>query len=58
MLGIARGMAKWLAGEQTVNAPATWINELLVTFRPFQRLQRGPLGEARCRRIELDDIAL
>ncbi len=32
MLGVARGMAKWLAGEQTVNAPATWINELLVTF--------------------------
>jgi ribose transport system permease protein len=31
-LGIARGAAKWLAGEQTVNAPPTWINELLVTF--------------------------
>jgi ribose transport system permease protein len=32
MLGIARGAAKWLAGEQTVNAPPTWVNELLVTF--------------------------
>jgi ribose transport system permease protein len=32
MLGIARGAAKWVAGEQTVNAPATWINELAVTF--------------------------
>jgi ribose transport system permease protein len=32
MLGIARGAAKWLAGEQTVNAPATWVNDLLVTF--------------------------
>jgi len=32
MLGIARGLAKWLAGEQTVNAPSTWINDLLVTF--------------------------
>lgn len=32
MLGIARGVAKWLAAEQTVNAPATWVNELLVTF--------------------------
>jgi ribose transport system permease protein len=32
MLGVARGVAKWLAGEQTVNAPATWINDLLVTF--------------------------
>jgi ribose transport system permease protein len=32
MLGIARGAAKWVAGEQTVNVPETWINELLVTF--------------------------
>lgn len=32
MLGIARGVAKWIAGQQTVNVPPTWINELLVTF--------------------------
>jgi ribose transport system permease protein len=32
MLGIARGTAKWLANEQTVNVPATWVNELVVTF--------------------------
>lgn len=32
MLGVARGAAKWLADEQTVNAPATWVNGLLVTF--------------------------
>jgi ribose transport system permease protein len=32
MLGIARGVAKWLANEQTVNAPPTWVNGLLVTF--------------------------
>lgn len=32
MLGIARGVAKWVAHEQTVIAPATWINGLLVTF--------------------------
>lgn len=32
MLGIARGLAKWSAGEQTINVPATWINELLVTI--------------------------
>lgn len=32
MLGIARGVAKWLAGEQTVNAPPSWIDGLLVTF--------------------------
>ena len=32
MLGIARGIAKWLAHEQTVNVPPTWVNDLLVTF--------------------------
>lgn len=32
MLGMARGVAKWLAHEQTVNVPATWVNDLLVTF--------------------------
>ena len=32
MLGIARGVAKWLAHEQTVNVPPTWVNELLVTL--------------------------
>lgn len=32
MLGTARGTAKWLAGEQTVNVPATWINDLVVTM--------------------------
>jgi ribose transport system permease protein len=32
MLGVARGMAKYVASEQTVNVPATWINELAVTF--------------------------
>jgi ribose transport system permease protein len=32
MLGVARGVAKWAAHEQTVNAPPTWVNELLVTF--------------------------
>src|SRR5882724_11321161 len=32
MLGIARGVAKWIAGEQTVNIRDTWLNELAVTF--------------------------
>lgn len=32
MLGVARGVAKWLGNQQTVNAPATWVNELAVTF--------------------------
>jgi ribose transport system permease protein len=31
MLGIARGAAKWLAGEQAVDVAPTWVNELLVT---------------------------
>jgi ribose transport system permease protein len=32
MLGIARGAAKGLAHQTTVDAPATWVNELAVTF--------------------------
>jgi ribose transport system permease protein len=32
MLGIARGVAKYAANQQTVNPPATWLNELAVTF--------------------------
>lgn len=32
MLGIARGLAKWLSGEQTVNAPVTWLNSLAIAF--------------------------
>lgn len=31
-LGVARGLAKFFANQQTVNPPATWINELAVTF--------------------------
>jgi ribose transport system permease protein len=43
MLGIARGVAKWLAHEQTVNAPSTWVNDLLVTF-PRQAWMIFPPG--------------
>ena len=32
MLGVARGVAKWIADQQTVNVPQTWVNELAVTF--------------------------
>ena len=35
MLGVARGVAKWVAHEQTVNVPPTWVNELLVTFPKY-----------------------
>lgn len=43
MLGVARGVAKWLAHEQTVNYPGTWVNELLVTF-PRQGWMIFPTG--------------
>ncbi len=29
MLGIARGIAKWIAGNQKIDSPITWINELM-----------------------------
>ena len=43
MLGIARGLAKYFADQQTVNAPPTWINELAVTFpsRPWMLFAPG-----------------
>jgi len=31
MLGVARGLAKGIAGSQTVNMPETWANSLLLT---------------------------
>ena len=42
MLGVARGVAKWVADEQTVNAPPTWVNELAVTFPSPQWLVLAP----------------
>jgi ribose transport system permease protein len=32
MMGIARGVAKWVADQQTVNVSGTWINDLAVAF--------------------------
>lgn len=32
MLGVARGVAKWLSGQEPVNVQQTWINDLVVTF--------------------------
>ena len=29
MLGIARGVAKWIAGNQKIDAPLTWVNEIM-----------------------------
>jgi len=35
MMGIARGMAKWFAHNQKIDAPLTWLNELMAkTPRP------------------------
>jgi ribose transport system permease protein len=42
MLGVARGLAKWLADQQTVNVPATWINDLAVTFPTPEWLTFAP----------------
>lgn len=36
LLGV-RGLAKGLAGEQKVDAPITWLNELLASLGPGQR---------------------
>ncbi len=42
MLGIASGAAKWLAHETTVNAPASWVNELAVTVPPASWMLFAP----------------
>jgi ribose transport system permease protein len=42
MLGVARGAAKWVAGQQTVNVPATWVNDLAVTFPSPEWLAVAP----------------
>ena len=34
MMGVARGAAKWVAGNQTVNAPESAINELMRRISP------------------------
>ncbi|HEY6555604.1 MAG TPA: ABC transporter permease, partial [Vicinamibacteria bacterium] len=42
MLGMARGVAKWMADQQTVNVPATWVNQLAVTFPTPEWLTFAP----------------
>jgi len=42
MLGVARGTAKWLANQATVNPPSTWVNELAVTFPPVPWMMFAP----------------
>ena len=42
MLGVARGVAKGIAGSQTVNVPETWVNDLLLTVPKAQWLLVAP----------------
>jgi len=42
MLGVARGVAKGIAGSQTVNMPDTWANDLLLTIPKSQWLLVAP----------------
>jgi ribose/xylose/arabinose/galactoside ABC-type transport system permease subunit len=44
MLLFVRGVAKGLAGEQKVNAPLTWLAELLATLPPGRRWMLAPPG--------------
>ncbi len=41
-LGMARGVAKWIADQQTVNVPETWVNDLAVTFPRHEWLIVAP----------------
>ena len=36
MMGIARGIAKWLAGQQKVDAPETWLVDLLARSKSLE----------------------
>src|SRR2546422_127120 len=44
MWGALRGLAKGLARESMVQAPATWLNSLLNTLTPEQRWMLVPPG--------------
>ncbi len=41
---IFRGVAKGLAGEQKIDAPLTWLSELLAAMRPEERWRLLPWG--------------
>ena len=42
MMGIARGSAKWLAGNQTVNCPDSPVNHIMALHQPTQLLPLPP----------------
>lgn len=41
---VFRGVAKGLAGEQKIDAPLTWLSELLAAMRPEERWRLLPWG--------------
>jgi len=44
MLLVVRGAAKGMAGQQKVNAPLTWLNDLLAALGPEKRWMIVPAG--------------
>jgi ribose/xylose/arabinose/galactoside ABC-type transport system permease subunit len=44
MMLLVRGAAKGLAGEQKIDAPMTWLNELLAALAPGQKWMLVPAG--------------
>jgi len=42
MMGIARGVAKWFAGQQKVDAPETWLWELMGSTPKFKWMLVSP----------------
>ncbi len=44
MLGIARGLAKWLAGEQKIDAPASWLGDHMLAKVPTPQWLLLPPG--------------
>lgn len=44
MMLVVRGVAKALANEQKIDAPLTWLNDLLATLAPEQRAWLVPPG--------------
>jgi len=42
MMGIARGIAKWMAGQQKVDAPMTWLWELMARTPSLEWMMFSP----------------
>jgi ribose transport system permease protein len=44
MMQLVRGVGKWIAREQRIDAPATWLNDLVATLPAEQRWMLLPPG--------------